>query len=500
MAGSNDPTPYTVDHASCCIPRKRKVSASKDTDFDPAEELSLRRKAKKAKTYQPPVPSTPILDCQEQEEVVCAPDLLSFMDEDDAGEGGSEENPPLQLPPPVHLPAQPVLMPNIPVLGNYRLVTPVFVPSTGGMLVQNPAAIVQPQPAPPLILNTTVKAPITPQNVCNSLQRVPTHKITLKASNRAHPKLMPGLQYEWFDNAAKNSGEIQAKLSIGLSKLSMEKSEANTIDDLARIHNKFQEILSNTINAMIMVRKGLRTNFLASLKELKFVKSTDKDDDVVFVNSTGPTNPPEHRGPYLKVRTMSQLHNLPSECITIPDDVEKPEDNKEVTAAPETEPQKEEEKSHETVCDISSDSNKENVENFSDKTEENVSKEAEDATAEKTEESTTEKTARAKEFEMTPEIRVALFESKMEKFINDNLKYNVSDMSGKEKKRALSAYVCLAKGYKRKVRPEKVNAVSFQDFEDLLDGSVVLKNGNDEKQALQEGSVQKNCTTKQDSD
>lgn len=414
-----------------------------------------------------------ILNSQEEEEVVCAPDLLSFMDEDDQIDGVVVEKPTQPTPP-----APPPLVPT----PTFRLVTPVVLPKNA-VFVQNPVRntlVVQNQPSPALVhnpasmvqvkgkqivLNTTLNNPITPQNIGNltsSVEKVSTHKITLKTPNQALPKLVPGLKYEWFEQATKNTVDIQTKLSFNISTLNAQKDTATTMDDLAKIHNKFQEVLSKSINSMIQIRRTLRNDFLSSLNQLKFIKKAeelrpeDDDDDVVFVDATVPQKPPEPvqstsvaaerpHGPYLKVRSVSQLFNVPSECITIPDDV-----IEKITES------KKEEDARRREAAATNDSNKENINNDSNKINTVASKE--------------DSEPKNETVEITPEIQKAMFESKIEKLISDNYKYKIKGISVKEFKRMLSARVYVSKNYK----PKKKSSAG-QDFEALLDSSVVLK-------------------------
>lgn len=513
---------FKVDSTSCCSVRKRKHSSSKDDDHDFEEELN---KPKRSKSYRGKnaknLPKQPLLNTQEEEEVVCAPDLMLFMDQDDQVENLDDavmEIPPPSAPPPPPLQAAPTVIPTFPTT-NIRLATPLVLPKNNYLvqnpirsalvlqnppttvvqnhdvtkkpvLVQNPASIIKVQ-GKQIVLNATMNNPITTQNITNlttPVEKVSTHKITLKTPNQS---LMPGLKYEWFDNAARNSVDIQTKLSSSISELSVQKGKATTMDDLAKIHNKFQEMLSKSINSMIQIRRTLRNDFLSSLNQLKFVKKTqerkEEDDDVVFVDSTKPLlapppqPPPLHypkesdrpRGPYLKVRSVSQLLQVPSECITIPDDViEKISENKREEDAKKL--RDEQTKADEAVaCDVSNDSNKENVENF---TSEKGSKE-ESTSEEKEKEANSEEADKIalESVEITQQIQKAIFESKIEKLVNDNLKYNVKNISTKELKRMLSARVYMSKNYKPKVKTMKQQDDCCQDFEALLDSSVVLK-------------------------
>lgn len=481
---------YRKDYSNCCSSRKRKA---KDTDFSIEEELSVVKKPRTAKVKSNTI--KPILNTDEQEEVVCAPDLLSFMAEDDLNMNADDvtiEKPSYSRCSPS--PLQPrtttttTVIPTVPILNNYRFVTPVILPKNA-MIVQNPArntVIVQtspppavPKPKPALVhnpasmmkskgkqvvLNSTLKNPITSNNIGNltsSVEKVSTHKITLKTPNQTLPKLVPGLKHEWFDSASKTSLDIQTKLSCSIAELSIDKLRATTMEDLATIHNKFQEVLSKSINSMIQIRRTLRNDFLASLNSLKFIKNVqetkDDDDDVVFVKSTAPAKPTtvndESHGPYLKVRPVSQLLNVPSECITIPDEViEKISENKKEDV---TKKVQEQEEPTENSCDISNDSNKENVESFTTNTIEIDDDEKDSAVEEVPLETSKKDNENPQEAETEPETQEsqkAIFEKKIAKLVNDNLKYNVSGISVNELKRMLSVRVYVSKDYKPKQR------------------------------------------------
>lgn len=69
------------------------------------------------------------------------------------------------------------------------------------------------------------------------------------------PNLPPGMDHSWFEAAIKVTAEAHAKLSYNFSCLSIEKSQAKTIEDLVKVHNKLQEMLSGSINSLIQVCK-----------------------------------------------------------------------------------------------------------------------------------------------------------------------------------------------------------------------------------------------------
>lgn len=498
---------YKTDYSNCCSSRKRKVSVTKDTEFDVAVELGLTKKSKKEKSKGKANAAKSILNTEEQEEVVCAPDLLSLMGDYDHTETVNPDFSNLQTSPPIppYCPimpsysrsSPPPLFPAPPrppafsMLNNYRLMSPVILPQSPAFvqnparssvimqtphidtapkkqkqaLVQNPASMVKTK-GKQIILNTTLKNPITTQNIGNltgTVEKVSTHKITLKNPHTVGSRLAPGSNYEWFDAAAKSSIDIQTKLSVTISQLSSSRERATTMEDLAEIHNRFQESLSNSINSMIQIRKSLRNEFLASLNNLKFIKTVqnprEDDDDVVFVKSLSPTQqhslpPPQppppssslnnkSHGPYLKVRSVSQLLNLPSECITIPDEViEKITENKKEEDAKKRQEQKE---SKEDSCDISNDSNKENVDRLAANSIEIIDNDSTNNTEtndniEKSEQTTTKK-RQPENDDIARKTRKAIFEKKIEKLVKDNLKYNVKGVRRRDLHRWLSARV-----------------------------------------------------------
>lgn len=77
--------------------------------------------------------------------------------------------------------------------------------------------------------------------------------------------------------------------------------------------------------------------------------------------------------------------------------------------------------------------------------------------------------------ELTPEIKKALFESKLEIIVNENMKYNVKGVSPEELKRMLSVRVYPLKKVKEAatIAAEKVDDVV--DFEEMLESCVVAK-------------------------
>ncbi|XP_045478620.1 uncharacterized protein LOC123683775 isoform X2 [Harmonia axyridis] len=174
------------------------------------------------------------------------------------------------------------------------------------------------------------------------------------------PVKPPLMKHEWFEKTVRAAARVNSNLSYTLTQLNKAQSSASSVEQLAVVHNKLQEILSSSINSLIQIRKNLRTEFIAGIKTIRFPpkQAVDpNDDDVIIVNtetstsnstqnnkmsmpapsqntakrlmkqkstvnSSTPTttaNNTPSKG-YLKVRSFSQLQSVSSECITIPDD------------------------------------------------------------------------------------------------------------------------------------------------------------------------------------
>lgn len=461
----NDPDLYNKDYSLCCTSkqnaasRKRKSSDNDDSDFD-IEKNIIYTKVRKPAIEKDPLAWKPE---GEEEEVVCAPDLSLFMDEDENPDESNDVHfvnavPPANLvnsrhqQPPVNM--KHIMVPN-----------PLSLNVTKPLLhTPRPQFIRASFPRP---VSSTPVTPFLPAYKPVQVRRVPLQNSVPQALPPL--KLISGLRHEWFDSTARVAAKVHSTLSQDISALSKDQTTATTIEDLAKIHNKFQEVLSSSINSLIQIRRNLRSEFLSSLNKLKF----SRNNNVAIVNSganiaetidlvdkdDGVAKPVRA---YLKVRSVAQLSNLPPECITIPDDGEKEKetsssslfDSPVVTTKDETAKNVD---GVNKICDSleNSDSNKENLENFS--------RNGEGDGANNTSEEP-----------LTEEIRRALFESKIEKMILDNLKYKCDGISLKELKYMLSARVYV-KSAPRKPVVHKSIPCELQDFEEVLNGSVVMK-------------------------
>lgn len=194
--------------------------------------------------------------------------------------------------------------------------------------------------------------------------------------NRIIPAPLPQtMKHEWFEKTVRAAARVNSHLSYTLTQLNKAQSQAESIEELAAVHNKLQEILSSSINSLIQIRKNLRTEFITGIKTVRLPSRKSEilsppiiDDDVIFVSSPNiPLSPPLNASTprndfrmagnsigrsipqdplslsnfnptstvnptktnadiipakgYLKVKSFLDLQNVPSECITIPDDV-----------------------------------------------------------------------------------------------------------------------------------------------------------------------------------
>ncbi|VEN40233.1 unnamed protein product [Callosobruchus maculatus] len=176
-------------------------------------------------------------------------------------------------------------------------------------------------------------------------------------------------KHEWFEKTVRAAARVNSNLSYTLTNLNRAQAAATSVEALAVVHNKLQEILSTSINSLIQIRKNLRAEFIQGIKNARFPtkpqapttsttpttstsKSCDQDDDVIIISpasspksatkagsllntSTPSTSRSVDSGrvgsggarPFLRVKSLTALQNVTAECITIPDDppeMEKP--------------------------------------------------------------------------------------------------------------------------------------------------------------------------------
>lgn len=73
----------------------------------------------------------------------------------------------------------------------------------------------------------------------------------------------PTMKHEWFEKTVRAAARVNSNLSYTLTQLNRAQASATSVEALAVVHNKLQEILSTSINSLIQIRKNLRTEFIA---------------------------------------------------------------------------------------------------------------------------------------------------------------------------------------------------------------------------------------------
>lgn len=343
-----------IDHSMCC----QKVKAAKrkrdeDTPYTPHTEWKEAKSRKisfvKSIVAKPVVPDSAKIaewDKKEQAEVVCTPDLLALM----------EDDPPPLTPAPKDI-NKPTGSTAIPETNAKTQITPSVKPThPEGKKIYTIA------PKTMMVCNSNNFQKNSGNFVrfqSPSIKFLPSVNKLVPIVNSIPAQILPGTKHEWYDKAAAVISTITTNLSVTLTNLTKEQRNAKSVEQLANVHNKLQELLSSSVNSLIQVRKNLRTEFLDDLNKLKFSNSyyknnnriapkptniphaknengDDDDDDVIVITSesssvTPLTEPPplvkisstpvaSKSRPYLKVRSVSQLLTVSSECITIPDD------------------------------------------------------------------------------------------------------------------------------------------------------------------------------------
>lgn len=121
----------------------------------------------------------------------------------------------------------------------------------------------------------TPRATYTNRQIIPSLtQTTPTPIIQLQPRQQ-HPNAQkqppvrgiqaasPTMKHEWFEKTVRAAARVNSNLSYTLTQLNRAQSNAQSVEALAVVHNKLQEILSTSINSLIQIRKNLRTEFIA---------------------------------------------------------------------------------------------------------------------------------------------------------------------------------------------------------------------------------------------
>ncbi|XP_056649006.1 transcriptional regulator ATRX-like isoform X2 [Diorhabda sublineata] len=247
-----------TDHCHCCLPQKKK-------QVEPIPSSSTQSKKRKRTTEEDP-DYTPVLD---RDSPTPLPTLIPSNKTSVLTATTSSVSKSPQL----------------------RVVTPQQV-NRSKVQVVNTSAI---RPQSNFIRASPVNARVqTPTPVLSTRQ--PVLRPIRPATTTKH---------EWFEKTVRSSARVNSNLSYTLTQLNRAQANATSVESLAVVHNKLQEILSSSINSLIQIRKNLRTEFIAGIKNIRFppknppasttsntpppllhnVSSSKDDDDVIFIPS-----------------------------------------------------------------------------------------------------------------------------------------------------------------------------------------------------------------------
>jgi hypothetical protein len=334
---------WSTDHSRCCSMKKRALENGEDV------KKIKRRKGEVDPDYNPHAETSNVLS-------MSPPPLTPYPSSSTFGGvlGGRTES---VLSKPVHILPKYTVKTKDNDIEFVRQIPAPKVTITAG-----------PRPTFRTILSSNLKTVLQPP----TLVRIDASKVpplipsgsrilgsTLQNRNVNTSSMM---KHEWFEKTVRAAARVNSHLSYTLTQLNKAQTQAASVEELAVVHNKLQEILSSSINSLIQIRKNLRTEFIAGIKTVRLpskkVESFNNDDDVILVsapstmpmpstsqvatpardpiiiidNATKPiilnanktSENSERPKSYLKVKSVMELQNVPSECITIPDDAPTP--------------------------------------------------------------------------------------------------------------------------------------------------------------------------------
>jgi hypothetical protein len=334
---------WSTDHSRCCSMKKRALENGEDV------KKIKRRKGEVDPDYNPHAETSNVLS-------MSPPPLTPYPSSSTFGGvlGGRTES---VLSKPVHILPKYTVKTKDNDIEFVRQIPAPKVTITAG-----------PRPTFRTILSSNLKTVLQPP----TLVRIDASKVpplipsgsrilgsTLQNRNVNTSSMM---KHEWFEKTVRAAARVNSHLSYTLTQLNKAQTQAASVEELAVVHNKLQEILSSSINSLIQIRKNLRTEFIAGIKTVRLpskkVESFNNDDDVILVsapstmpmpstsqvatpardpiiiidNATKPiilnanktSESSERPKSYLKVKSVMELQNVPSECITIPDDAPTP--------------------------------------------------------------------------------------------------------------------------------------------------------------------------------
>lgn len=397
---------------------------------------------------------------EEEDEVICTPDVLSLMEEEESPEKEDHKNAPPGQPylrvklfakeqeqlqtnnqehPYAKTPLEHVYRPLLPATLQFQQPIPA---QTLNIVNRPPLLTYQSATHRPLFFQSFPIGQTQPAQIAPLRVLAPVQLITPNESNNFS---------DWFDKAAQQAASVNCHLTSKLVELSKEQKAAESVEQMAFVHNKLQELLSSTVNALIQVRKKLRTDFLNDLQKMKFPRSLNKanssqavisDNLVPKVNNVSESIPSVSSPilqstlsnnvtkPRLKVKTLDELLSVPSEYIVIPD-----------TPPPLVKLNNTRNENHvsSSNMEITNQNLESNLENIHNK-------------------STTQVTDKACNDETAFLVKQALNDSLFEYTFAENSKCIVKDISNEEFRKMLSVRVCLEKKFSSgtpKTNPKK---------------------------------------------
>lgn len=104
--------------------------------------------------------------------------------------------------------------------------------------------------------------PIPPRQTFTPRQGTTTPR-QLTPVRPIRPALPQPMKHEWFEKTVRAAARVNSNLSYTLTQLNRAQANASSVEALAVVHNKLQEILSTSINSLIQIRKNLRTEFIS---------------------------------------------------------------------------------------------------------------------------------------------------------------------------------------------------------------------------------------------
>lgn len=317
----NEPERLSIDYSCCCndemAPVKRKFTVPVHSN-EYIDTIHTNKKTKldnSTKSYSETNENTPpptnikselnFLKGDVEDEIICTPDLYlplqnsEYRDTEETvlpqNASVAEVNPFIPFPsysqPSVAPAVQPLYysLPPLPKSGPSNMRNAIANHKTNAVvpnifahkpLITNP-------PIPKLLY---FKKPIIKCNI--KKKRAIEKNQTIDKQSSSKP--VCNLNYDWFQNAFKNTTAINQNLTKILSEISKTPQTISSIEGYTQLHNKYQEILQNTIISLKIIARKLQTDFISDLKKMKFHAehnavyqpySNNSDEDIIVIDA-----------------------------------------------------------------------------------------------------------------------------------------------------------------------------------------------------------------------